>query len=221
MHVIRYLMPAFCGFLMLSSAEASVTTIDFDSFPGMTNIPGLPVPLASQLSDQLLSVCGVSFSSAADYVAVSNHSPSLTVSMPNVIGGVTPAGELSYGTFVKVSFFDPSNSALKAVTDFVSIRGDQHPLLNATATMEAFDVFGHSLGTVTAFDSTAGLTLSLTLPEIHSILLTQNSASIYDGTIGFDNLQFNSLKPIPVPGAILLGILGSSFVGWLRRRRVI
>jgi hypothetical protein len=207
----RFVVPLLCGLLISFPAQAAVTIIHFDSFPGMTNIPGLSVPSASQLSDQLLPTLGVSFRSAAGYVAVANHSPAPTVSMPNVIGGVTADGKLSYGTFVRISFFDPSNPIAKAVTDFISIRGDQEPLPGATATMEAFDVLGQSLGTVSANDSSVGLTLSLTLPGIHSILLTQDSdAWTYDGTIGFDNLQFNS---IPAPGAILLG--------WLRRRKTL
>jgi len=224
MSLLRHLMPALlCGLLMLSSAQGAVTTIDFDSFPGMIDIPGSSVPLASQLSDQLLSTSGVSFQSAAGFVAVVDHSPyGPTVSMPNVIGGVTAAGLLSYDTFVEISFFEPSNPAVKAVTDFVSIRGDQVPLPGATATMEAFDVSGNSLGVAVAFDSAAGLALSLAHPGIHSILLTQDSASsLYDGTIGFDNLQFNPIQPVPAPGAILLGIAGVGLVGWLRRGRAV
>ena len=101
----------------------------------------------------------------------------------------------------------------------MSIRGDQVPLSGATATMEAFDVLGNSLGTETASDSAAGLTLSLTLTGIHSVVLTQDSASsVYDGTVGFDDLQF---RPVPAPGAILLSIAGTGLVGWLRRCKVL
>jgi len=220
MPLLRHLVPGLCGLLMFSSAQGAPTTVDFDSFPGMADTPGLSVPSASQLADQLLSTSGVSFRSATDYVAVVEHAGP-TVSMPNVIGGVTADGLLSFGTPVHISFFDPSNSAVKAVTDFVSIRGDQVPLPGATATMEVFDVFGNPLATVSAPDSTTGLTLSLALPGIHSIRLTQSSASSYDGTIGFDNLQFDPVEPVPAPGAILLGTIGAGLVGWLRRRRTL
>ncbi len=218
----RSFVGVLCGLLIFSSAQAAVTTIDFDSFPGMANTPGLAVPVASQLSNQLLGTLGVSFRSAAPYVAVANHLPNPTVSMPNIIGGVTAGGLLSYGTFVQISFFDPSNPAAKAVTDFVSIRGDQAPLVGATATMEAFDVLGNSLGTVTAPDSAAGLTLSMAIAGIHAVVITQNSASgNVDGTIGLDNLEFNTLAVVPVPGAVLLGALGMGLVGWLRGRRTL
>lgn len=154
------------------AAPAHAVTIDFDSLAGMTNSPGSIVPDANQLSSGFLSL-GVSFSSLAGYVAVVDHSPNPTVSNPNVIGGVTADGRLSYGSPVTISFFDPSNPAILGVTDFVSIRGDQVPLPGAVASMEAFDVLGNSLGVVSAFDSIDGLTLSFTAPGIHSIILTE------------------------------------------------
>jgi len=190
------------GFLVASAAEAAV--IDFDSLPGMFNSPGSTVPVASQLSDGFLSTLGVSFSSATDYVAVVTHSPNPTVSMPNVIGGVRADGLMSYGTPIVFTFFDPAEPATRGVTDFVSIRGDQDPLLGATATMEAFDVSGNSLGFTVASDSTDGLTLSLTFPGIHSVRLTQNSAVFgFDGTIGFDNLSFNTVTAVVESGCDL------------------
>lgn len=118
---------------------------------------------------------------------------------------------LSYGTPFTISFFDLSNTNIKAVTNFVSIRGDQVPLSGATATMEAFDVIGNSIGMVTANDSTVGLTLSLRLAGIHSVRLTQNLASsLYDGTIGFDDLTFT---PVPLPGTLFLLTTCMSFFG--------
>ncbi len=201
--------------ILASSASADMIPIGFDSFSGMPNARPTLVPSASQLSDQLLSVSGVSFRSAADYVAVVNHEAWGTQSPPNVISGATADGWYTYdNTPISISFFDPSKPAVKAVTDYVSIRGDPAPAAGATATMEAFDVFGHSLGEVTAFDVPGGLTLSLTVPGIHSILLTQNAS----GTIGFDNLQFNSVVPVPLPGAVLLGAIGLSFAGWRLKR---
>ena len=148
-------------------------------------------------------------------MAVVNHQPLGTLSVPNVISGVTDDGMYVFSddTPIIISFFDPSNSTVKAVTDFVSIRGDLAPLTGATATMEAFDVFGNSLGKVTDYDSSAGLTLSLTFSGIHSVLLTQNSGGGIGGTIGFDNLAFNSVVPVPLPAAVLLGILGLSAAG--------
>jgi len=60
MFPIRSLLLALCGFLMLSSAQAAVITIDFDSLVGMDDIPGSSVPDASRLSSGFLSL-GASF----------------------------------------------------------------------------------------------------------------------------------------------------------------
>jgi len=221
------------GMVLSTSAQGAVLTIDFDSLPAMINSPGTSVPLANQLSDQFLSTLGVSFSSQSNFVAVVNHSsppgcgfPSgcPTTSPPNIIGGVKADGTLSYGTPITISFFDPSNPSVDGVTDFVSIRGDMVPQPGATATMEAFDALGRSLGTVTAFDSALGLTLSISALGIHSVVLTQNSANpFYDGTIGLDDLQFNSVQFSAVPEPATLLLLGANLLGliWFRKRGLI
>ncbi len=194
---------------LVVSTGVEAALINFDSLPSMANNPGSTVPTANQLSNQFLSTLGVSFSSSLGYVAVVNHSPNPTVSAPNVIGGVTLEGLLSYGTPIDITFFDPTNSEIKGVTNFVSIRGDQVPLLGATATMEAFDINGNTLGLTNASDSEIGLTLSLSFSGIHSIHLTQNSSGgSFDGTIGFDNLSFNSVTAVPIPASIWLFISG-------------
>ena len=175
--------------------------ITFDLISGMQNKPtsaSFPVPTESQLGDNLVSTLGVSFTSGAGFAAVVNHGGNPTLSQPNVLGGTTTSGLLDYIAPVDIAFFDPSNPAKKAVTDFISIRGDQFPSPGATATMEIFGVSGNSLGTVTANDSFIGLTLEFTISGIHSARITQtrgNGQSI--GTIGYDNLMFRPVTPVP------------------------
>jgi len=222
----KKLMCAAFGITLFATAHAAPVAIDFDSLPGMLNSPS-SVPLASQLSDQFLSTLGATFSSQVNYVAVVDHgstpgcgSPCPTPSLPNVIGGVKSDGTLSYGTPITILFFDPSHPTVKGITDFVSIRGDMAPLAGASATMEAFDALGQSLGSVSAFDSTVGLTLSITAQGIHSVLLTQDSASAFsDGTIGFDNLQFNAVSAVPEPATYMLLVTGFLVVVTVAKRR--
>jgi hypothetical protein len=154
--------------MITASLPAAAVTIDSDSISGMNNSPGSAVPLASQLSNQYLASIGVSFASESAFVAVIVHdSPPgcglpggcPTVSPPNIIGGVKSDGTMNYGTLIRISFFDPSNPAANGITDFVKIRGEMVPEAGASATIEAFDVNGVSLGTSNAPDSSIGLIL--------------------------------------------------------------
>lgn len=176
---------------------AALVSIDFDSLDAMSNSPGSVVPVANRLSDQLVATTGARFSSGSGFVAVVDLL-SDTTSPPNLIGGTTPDGLLSYGTPVVVNFFDPSNTATPAITSFVEARGDPVPLAGATATLEAFDFRGILVGTDTATDSTDGLTLSVSAQNIHSIRISQESAAFsFDGTIGLDDLRFETLIAVP------------------------
>ena len=206
--IIRFLLRAGLSitgilFLLIPCYSAEAVMIDFDSLPGMTNEVAALVPEESRLTDAFLSSHGVSFTSAAGYVAVVNHGDP-TPSPPNIIGGVRENGQLSHGTYIDFAFFYPSNSAIAGVTDFVSIRGELRPYPGATATMTAYSISGEVLGSVTADDCEVGLTLSLSLPGIHCVRLTQDSAipGWSDGSIGFDNLMFNTVIPVfeMIPG---------------------
>ena len=189
----------FLDELELGKAGLPPVLITFDLIPGMINRPTREsVPTESQLGNDLVSTFGVSFTSGAGFAAVVNHGNNPTPSPPNVLGGTDASGLLDYIAPVDIAFFDPSNPAKKAVTDFISIRGDQRAVPGATATMEIFGVSGNSLGTVTASDSFIGLTLEFTIPGIHSARITQtrgNGQSI--GTIGYDNLMFRPVTPVP------------------------
>lgn len=185
--------------LALAAAGAHAVLFSFDELPGMINLPGTPVPEASRLSDQYLAEHGIVFGSLGGYAAVSEHAPNPTTSMPNVIGGTTSAGALSYGSMLHFAFFDPSVPGQPAVTDFVRVRGDQVPVPGAFAVFEAFDVQGNLIGSQTAFDSTEGLNATFSMPGIHRIEITQNSACCgADGTIGFDDVEFNPVTPAPI-----------------------
>ena len=190
---------------------ASAATIDFESLPGMPNATGSIVPTGSRLSDQLQSTTGAVFSSAVGYVAAVVLGPGHAQSPPNGIGGVSSANRLSYGSPITVTFFDTLNPSLLAVTDFVSIRGDKIAI-SGTATLEAFNVAGGSLGLVTVSDIAGGLTLALSQGGIHSVRISETS-----GTVAFDNLTFNPVTAaVPLPASLLLfgtglmGLVGNS-----------
>lgn len=193
-------------------ASATLMTIDFDSLLGMPNSPGSLVPLGSRLSDQLQPTTGAVFSSAAGYVAVVDLTccgPNHAISNPNGIGGVNASGQLSYGTPISVTFFDPGNPLVSAVSDFVQIRGDQIAIAG-TASLEGFDVFGNSLGSITAGDVAGGLTLTFSAPGIHSVQISQTSA-----TIALDNLTFESVtsSATSVPEPASLGLMSVGLLG--------
>ena len=194
-------------------ASAALITIGFDSLSGMPNSPGLAVPLGSRLSDQLQPSTGAVFNSAAGYVAVVDIltccGPNHAISNPNGIGGVNASGQLTYGTPVSLTFFDPGNPLVAAVSNFVQIRGDQIPS-PGTATLEGFNVFGNSLGSVTAADVVGGLTLTFSAPGIHSVQISQTSA-----TIALDNLAFESVTSVApsVPAPASLGLMSVGLLG--------
>ena len=63
--------------------------------------------------------------------------------------------------------------------------------------MEAYDVYGNLLGSSFASDSAAGLTLSVNVPEIHKVRISQVAPDAMGeaGGIGLDNLTFNTVAP--------------------------
>ncbi len=161
---------------LASGERAGADLITFEVVPGVTALgtffDGTPVPVDARLSNQLQLSEGVSFSSTAGYVALVNLGVGHATSGVSGIGGVNAADALRYNSPVVITFTLPGEAGTPAVTDFVSIRGDNFPVAGGSATMEAFDVNGVLLGSVTVPDE-AGLTLSLSIPNIHSVRLTQ------------------------------------------------
>src|SRR5439155_24177648 len=115
--------------LSVVPSHAQNTTIDFEGLPSISNVGGIPVPASGQLSDQLLPIYGVRFSSesAQPYVAVVGLGAGHATSGTNGIGGVNADNFLTYSNGIRIEFFLPSSPTTKATTDSVSIRGDQFP----------------------------------------------------------------------------------------------
>lgn len=169
-------------------------TIDFEMVNGVTpgGITGA-VAAGSRLSDQLQGDYGVSFRSVdKPYVALVRLGVGHATSGANGIGSVSASDTMAYSTMT-ITFSMPGNPSLPAVTNQVSIRGDQTAIAG-TASIEAFDVDEVSLGKATFNDVAGGVTLLIAKPKIHSITLTQDSK-----TIAFDDLVFNPLMPAPSP----------------------
>ena len=186
--------------LVLASGErAGADVVSFEDLPGMMGmgfLDGTPVPSDARLSSQLQLSRGVSFSSIAGYVALVNLGIGHATSGLNGIGGVNAANNLNYNSPVIITFTVPGDPSTPAVTDFVSIRGDNFPAgisgcppaVGGCAMMEAFDINGVLLGEKVAVPDEPGLTLSVSIPGIHSIRLTQTRSDI-----AFDDLRFNPL----------------------------
>lgn len=191
---------------VLSSAAFAQTTIDFEGLPGMPNALG-PVPAASQLNAQLQAATGATFTSpsGALYVAVVVLGAGHATSGVNGIGGANAGGNLDYSQAVGVTFSMPGAPGMPAATGSVSIRGDQRPA-TGSATLTAYDVGEIELGSVTQPDVTGGLTLGLTVPGIHRIVITTTQSNI-----ALDDLTFGALQAVsvaPVPTLSELGLIG-------------
>lgn len=190
------------GTVVTGNVWANNVVIDFEQFSqnGMYYYPGNSVPETSRLTDQLLSTYGVLFNSEAGYVAIVNlgtadadigfaHAPSGITG----IGGASSDNILRYASPITISFFDPANTTVEAVTNFVSIRGDLAGS-GANATIEGFGIDGNLIASSTVED-TGGTMLSLSAEGIHSVKIQDNSTNFgYYGTIGFDDLTFGTLK---------------------------
>lgn len=218
---IPSLVAAF-ALALVGSAQAQ-TVITFEDGPpsltAMTNSPGVMVPLASRLSTQYLSSAGVTFSSGSSFVALVNHGGSnASASVPNVIGGTTADGKLAYNQLITIAFFDVTDPSVQATTNRFQIQGDWIPLGTGQAFATAFDAAGQEIGTTSDTDNkparTAGAVLAFNLPGIHRVVIGSTN-----NTVGFDQLEFGPLQPVPEPETWALLGVGLVLVAGIARRR--
>jgi hypothetical protein len=206
--------------MVLARGEfAAAVDIDFENVPGVTAMGDyfdgmFVVPPESRLTNQLQLSRGVTFSSTAGYVALiflnAHGTDGHATSGVNGIGGVDEFGVLRYHSPVIITFTLPGDPTTPAVTDSVSIRGDNFPNSNGFAMMEAFDVDGVLLKTTGWVPDTAGFTLGISVPNIHSVRITQTLSDI-----AFDDLHFNPLSRIGQPPTAVAGEPQSIHAGQL------
>lgn len=195
-------------FLVLATLTAPAGTVSFEGLPSMNNSLSL-VPAEARLSNQLAAVSGVNFRTAdgSPYVAVVRLGAGHATSGTNGIGGVSAAGSLNYLTTVQANFVLPANPAVPAVVDFVTVRGDSNSI-PGTVTLEAFNLAGTSLGSVTSNDA-RGLLLGITHAGIHSVRIVGSS-----GTVALDDLTFSDPRPAAGPALIIRPAGSQAEVCW-------
>jgi hypothetical protein len=113
---------------------------------------------------------------------------------------------------------------------FVSVDlGDYANIDSETVFLEIFDAADNSLGFISEdvpIDRMGMTPLELSGPCFAYAIFGARNSSINNGSsVRADNFTFELCPPcpnvIPAPGAILLGTIGTSLVGYLRRRRTL
>ena len=203
----------------LTALLHGTTLIDFEApLPaGLTPnnfFQGSPVQLSSELTNQYENV-GVLFSSAggapfAALIDLTGQAPSGV----NGVGAVNSSDDVDYTVDLDIFLVVPGTTTA-AVTDSISIQGDEEPI-PGNVVFSAYDVNGNLLTSGVAPD-TAGGVYQLSAAGIHEFRLHSTS-----GTVAYDNLMFDipTAPPVngaaPEPGTIGLIALGISSLLWLR-----
>lgn len=213
---------AFFCFLLGTVAAVHAATINFDNPPaGLTPnnyIQGSPVGASSELTNQFENL-GVIFSTAggAPYAALidlTGQAPSGT----NGIGAVNSSNNVDYTQDIDIFLVVPGTTTA-AVTDFISIQGDEEPI-PGNVVFSAYDVNGNLLASGTLPD-TAGGVYSLSAVGIHEFRLHSDS-----GTVAYDNLSFDTpaappavVTPsgTPEPASLALFATGAITLGFGRK----
>lgn len=193
------------------SISASPVVIDFEDLVGMTFFVGNPVPQESQLSDHYLNSLGVRFSSGDPYVAVVAMGLGHATSGINGLAGTDGNGLNTGVAPIAAAFFDPSNPSTRAVTDYVSLRGDLWGG-GPPISLIAYGMDGNVLATDTKQDI-GGATLTVSTPGIHSVRYINN------GSVGIDDFTFNAPVAVAVPEPSTFALVGLAMTGLCFSRR--
>jgi hypothetical protein len=137
------------------------------------------------------------------------------VSGANGIGAANSSNLVDYTKDIDIFLVVPGTTT-PAVTDFISIQGDEIPS-GGLVNFSAYDVHGNLLTSASQVD-TAGGTYTLSSPGIHEFRL--NSVN---GDVAYDNLSFDvpsaPSSAVPEPSTILFVCSGAAVLA-ARIRRV-
>ncbi|MFZ4506197.1 MAG: PEP-CTERM sorting domain-containing protein [Fimbriimonas sp.] len=205
---------------------AKAVTLNLDYLPGMENIPGMAVPLANQLTNQLLYQ-SVMVTSDGGFGAVSYENGFIgtgwkhnDASVKSGLGGSNASGQLSYDSPITFTFVDPIlgsaprfTSSFSAYTDwcgwgeYVSITGFD---LNGK-------VVAHTSGHEHNGNNEVGTQFSISGVNIHRVV-------IYGAwSTAFSNIAFGTpyVNPVPEPASLVVMLSGGlhMVLRGCRRRR--
>lgn len=171
------------------AALATPVSVDFDSL-------ATPVALTSQFAG-----LGVIF----DVASVSSQS----------FGGqvVIPSGSnyVAFGDGFTITFVDPGNSALAAVTDSVSFANlGVHSLGQFDGyTVSVRNLSGVEIGAATVLPVNQGsevlpVDTSFSVAGIHSLVFARLTNPNGAGIVGIDSLRFEPVTAVPIPASLWL-----------------
>ena len=168
--------------------------IDFEGFTGASFFAGSAIPPGSRVTSQYLDE-GITFTSGAGYAAAIHLGADHAVSGLIGLSGSTEGGVVSYAFAdpIVIRFFTPTNLAIRAVTDYFSVRADLlHNNGQDSYVLEAFDAFGGVLGSA-EFPDGPNVIGEITWSGMHSIWIRGT------GTTAFDEVVFNRVRAAKPP----------------------
>lgn len=218
-----YKLFIFLAVSLASFPTHAITVLDFeDPLPG--GLIAQPfsqdtlIDVSQKLSNQYLSQ-GVLISDAAIVALGLGHAASGT----NGLAGVGSNNLVDYDIPVNFSFYLPSDSNSKALTDYFAYAPDLSGSSGNIVTISGYGISGNLLGQ-TSYTETGNFNSLLTLSGIglfHSVTIDQTLFNRYSGGIGIDLVQYGDLVavPVPEPETYVMMLMGLGFMGLIARRR--
>jgi len=200
------------------AAMSQAATINFDNpppglVPNSSFIAGTSVDAAAQLTNQFESL-GAIFNTigGSPYAALIDLGVGHATSGSNGIGTVSSANTLNYTLDLDIFLVVPG-TLTPAVTDTISIRGDEIPSFG-NVIYSAYDTMGNLVASGVTQDQ-GGSTFSLSAPGIHEFRLHSVNGDVAYDDLTFDTPAAPTQSGTPEPAT--LGLTGLAIAAGLLR----